>query len=64
LGYCYRAYALAAIGRWFSEQRTYRLLPFVVAAAFVAVSLIPKNDPFLVFWPLDWRGWAVPRYYR
>ena len=29
----------AAIGRWFPEQRTYQALPFVVAAAFVAVAL-------------------------
>ena len=37
----------AAIGRWFPEQRTYQALPFVVAAAFVAVAFIPKSDPFL-----------------
>ncbi len=35
----------AAIGRWFSEYRTYQALPFVVAAAFVTVALIPKADP-------------------
>ena len=55
----------AAIGRWFPEQRTYRLLPFVVAAAFVAVAFIPTGRS--VPWysgALDWRGWAVPRYCR
>jgi fucose permease len=35
----------ATIGRWFPEQRTYQALPFVVAAAFVAVAFIPKADP-------------------
>jgi MFS family permease len=37
----------AAIGRWFPEDRTYRVLPLVVALAFVAVAFIPKRDPFL-----------------
>jgi fucose permease len=37
----------AAIGRWFPEGRTYRVLPLVVALAFVAVAFIPKRDPFL-----------------
>ena len=37
----------AAIGRWVSEYLTYQALPFVVAAAFVAVAFIPKSDPFL-----------------
>jgi fucose permease len=37
----------AAIGRWFPEGRTYRVLPVVVALAFVAVAFIPKRDPFL-----------------
>jgi len=33
-----------AIGRWFPEDRTYRLLPFVVAVALVIVAFIPKGD--------------------
>ena len=37
----------AAIGRWFPENRTFRVLPLVVAVAFVIVALIPKRDPFL-----------------
>ena len=37
----------AAIGRWFPEGRTYRLLPFVVALALVIVAFIPKGDPVL-----------------
>jgi fucose permease len=37
----------AAIERWFPEGRTYRVLPFVVAVAFVAVAFSPKRDPFL-----------------
>jgi MFS family permease len=37
----------AAIGRWFPEGRTYRVLPLVVTVAFVAVAFIPKRDPFL-----------------
>ena len=37
----------AAIGRWFPESRTYRVLPFVVAVAFVIIAFIPKRDPFL-----------------
>ena len=37
----------AAIERWFPEGRTYRVLPIVVALAFVAVAFIPKGDPVL-----------------
>jgi predicted MFS family arabinose efflux permease len=37
----------AAIGRWFPEGRTYRLLPFVIAVAFVIVAFIPKGDSVL-----------------
>src|SRR4029077_2886253 len=37
----------AAIGRWFPEHRTYRMLPFVVAAALIAVAYIPQGDPLL-----------------
>lgn len=37
----------AAIGRWFPEDRTYRVLPMAVAVAFVIVAVIPKRDPFL-----------------
>jgi fucose permease len=37
----------AAIGRWFPEQRTYQVLPFVVVAALIAVAFIPKSEPFL-----------------
>lgn len=36
----------AVIGRWFSEYRTYHVLPVVVTVAFVAVAFIPKGDPF------------------
>ena len=36
----------AAIGRWFPEDRTFRVLPFIVALAFAAVAFIPKGDPF------------------
>jgi fucose permease len=38
---------VAGIGRWFPENRTYRVLPFLVAGAFVIVAFIPKGDPFL-----------------
>src|SRR6185295_14493128 len=37
----------AAIGRWFPENRTFRVLPLVVAVAFVVVALIPKRDSIL-----------------
>ncbi len=37
----------AAIERWFPENRTYRVLPLVVAAALVIVAFIPKGDLFL-----------------
>ena len=37
----------AAIGRWFPEQRTYQVLPFVVAAALLTVAFIPRADPFV-----------------
>lgn len=36
-----------AIEKWFPERRTYRLLPWIVAAAFVAAALLPKSDPLL-----------------
>ena len=37
----------AAIGRWFPEQRTYQVLPFVVTAALLTVAFIPRADPFV-----------------
>jgi MFS family permease len=37
----------AAIGRWFPEDRSYRVLPCVVAVALVTVAFIPKRNPFL-----------------
>ena len=37
----------AAIGRWFPEERTFRVLPLVVALALVTVAFIPKRDPLL-----------------
>ena len=37
----------AAIEKWFPERRTCVVLPFVVAAAFFAVSFLPKSDPYL-----------------
>ena len=37
----------AAIEKWFPERRTCEVLPFVVAGAFVAISLIPTGNPYL-----------------
>jgi MFS family permease len=37
----------AAIARWLPERTTYRCLPFVVAAAFVVMALLPENQPLL-----------------
>ena len=37
----------AAIERWFPENRTYRVLPLVVAAALVIVAFIPKGRSVL-----------------
>ena len=34
----------AAIQRWFPTRRTYRLLPFVLAGAFVAIALLSTGD--------------------
>jgi fucose permease len=34
----------AAIERWLPERRTYRLLPFVTAAALLLISLLPSGD--------------------
>ena len=34
----------AAVERWFPARATYRLLPFVLAAAFVLVSVVPTGD--------------------
>jgi MFS family permease len=34
----------AAIERWFPAYRTYRVLPFVVTVAFVALAFIPKSE--------------------
>jgi MFS family permease len=36
-----------AIEKWFPERRTCRLLPWIVAGAFVAAALLPKTDPLL-----------------
>ena len=37
----------AAIEKWFPEQLVCRVLPFVVAAAFVASACVPKTSSFL-----------------
>jgi MFS family permease len=37
----------AAIEKWFPEKLVCRVLPFVVAAAFVATACVPKTDPIL-----------------
>jgi MFS family permease len=37
----------AGIEKWFSEKLVCRVLPFGVAAAFVATAYVPKTDPFL-----------------
>ena len=37
----------AAIEKWFPERRTCQVLPFVVAIAFFAVSLLPTSHPYL-----------------
>src|SRR5262249_37081859 len=35
------------IEKWFPERRTCEVLPFVVAGAFLAISLIPTGNPYL-----------------
>ncbi len=37
----------AAIEKWFPERRTYQVLPFVVAVAFVVIAFLPKSHPYL-----------------
>jgi fucose permease len=37
----------AAIEKWFPEKMVGRVLPFVIAAAFVATPGMPKTSPFL-----------------
>jgi fucose permease len=37
----------AAVARWLPGRATYRILPFVVAAAFVVTALLPKDRPLL-----------------
>jgi predicted MFS family arabinose efflux permease len=37
----------AAIEKWFPKPLVCRVLPFVVAAAFVATACVPKTDSFL-----------------
>jgi fucose permease len=37
----------ALVRRWFPTPRTYRVLPFVLAAAFVAIALLPAGSPAL-----------------
>jgi MFS family permease len=37
----------AAIEKWFPPQVTYRLLPFVIAVAFLAAATTPRAHPFL-----------------
>jgi hypothetical protein len=34
----------AAIGKWFPEERTARILPLIVAASFVGIASLPKAD--------------------
>jgi fucose permease len=35
----------AAIAGWFSEKAVFRVLPFVLAAAFIATACVPKSSP-------------------
>ena len=35
----------AAIQKWFPERDCYRLLPIVIAGAFVAIAMLPNNKP-------------------
>jgi MFS family permease len=37
----------AAIEKWFPERRSCEVLPAVVAGAFIAVALLPKDNPYL-----------------
>ncbi|MGH2540959.1 MAG: MFS transporter [Actinomycetota bacterium] len=37
----------AAVQRWFPTRRTFHVLPFILAGAFVAISLLPRGDPAL-----------------
>jgi MFS family permease len=37
----------AAIEKWFPERRTFQVLPFVMAVAFVATAFLPKTNPSL-----------------
>lgn len=37
----------AAIEKWFPERMVCRVLPFVIAAAFIATACVPKSSPFL-----------------
>src|SRR4029434_4330529 len=37
----------AAIGRWFPEHRTCRVLPFIVGAALLITAFLPKGNPYL-----------------
>jgi MFS family permease len=37
----------AAVEKWFPERRTCEVLPFVVAAAFIALAFLPNNNPYL-----------------
>jgi MFS family permease len=37
----------AAIEKWFPERLTCEVLPFVVVGAFLAISLLPKGNPYL-----------------
>ena len=37
----------AAIGRWFPEHRTCRVLPFVAGAALLITAFLPKGNPYL-----------------
>jgi MFS family permease len=37
----------AVLEKWFPEKIVYRVLPFIVAAAFVATAAVPKTSPIL-----------------
>jgi predicted MFS family arabinose efflux permease len=37
----------AAIEKWFPEKLVCRVLPFIIAAAFIATACVPKSSPFL-----------------
>ena len=51
----------AAIERQFPETRTYRLLPFVAAAAMGLIAILPGGDATMGLLAFGWRGSAARR---